>query len=64
MLHIPGRFWKRYIGAIQWLAINKVTYIENEDLEHKGEEDVPRLPHDAHLARLLNLQGDCEQQLG
>ena len=40
------------------------TYIENEDLEHKGEEDVPRLPCDAHLDRLLYLQGDSEQHLG
>ena len=46
------------------VALNKVTYIENEDLEHEGEEDVPRLPHDANLARLLDLQGDCEKQLG
>ena len=40
------------------------TYIENEDLEYEGEEDVPRLPHDAHLHSLLDLQGHGEQDLG
>ena len=41
-----------------------MTYIEQEDLEYEGEEDVSRLPHDADLDRLLDLQGDCEQDLG
>ncbi len=41
-----------------------ITYIEKKDLEHESEEDVSRLPHDADLDRLLDLQGNCEQHLG
>ena len=37
--------------------------MEDNDLKHESEEDVPSLPHDADLGRLFDLQGDCEQHL-
>ena len=52
------------VNLVQRCAVHVVTHIEKEDLEHKGEEDVSRLPHDADLDRLLDLQGDSEQHLG
>ena len=40
-----------------------MAHLEDEDLEEEREEDVPRLPHDAHSARLLQLQGHRQPSL-
>ena len=40
-----------------------VVHLEDENLEEEREEDVPRLPHDAHSARFLQLQGHRQPSL-
>ena len=52
------QFLKKKKQSLHFKILHSEDYFENEDLEHKGKDDVPSFPQNAHLKNKTIIQFD------